>query len=266
MLELYHTNGSVCSQKVRLALAEKGLDWEDRHIELSKDEHLRAEYLALNPNGVVPTLVHGGRVVIESAVINEYIESIFPDPPLTPSDPYELARMRIWTKQLDDSIHAAVGVISACTYIRVRHLERTPEEVEARLAKVPVRARRERVRQAIKMGADAPAFEEAVLRFAKLFADMEAALADGPWLIGDIFSLADLDFIPYVTRIERLRFGGMFEHLPKVREWFGRVRARPSYQAAITSRESERATQFIAESGSQAWSKVEAILGSGNMD
>ena len=66
MLELYHTSGSVCSQKVRLALAEKGLDWADRHIELSKDEHLRAEYLALNPNGVVPTLVHGGRVVIGS--------------------------------------------------------------------------------------------------------------------------------------------------------------------------------------------------------
>ena len=266
MLELYHTNGSVCSQKVRLALAEKGLDWEDRHIQLSKDEHLRPEYLALNPNGVVPTLVHDGRVVIESAVINEYIEGIFPDPPLAPSDHYERARMRTWTKQLDESIHAAVGTISACTYIRVRHLERTPEEVEARLAKVPVRARRERVRQGIEMGADAPAFEESVLRFAKLFADMETALADSPWLVGDQFSLADLDFIPYVTRIERLRFGGMYMHLPKVRDWFDRACARPSYQEAIKSWETERATQFVAETGGQAWPKVEAILNSVNAD
>ncbi|MEJ2122033.1 MAG: glutathione S-transferase N-terminal domain-containing protein [Alphaproteobacteria bacterium] len=67
MLELYHHNLSVCAQKVRLALAEKGLDWEDRHVDLMKSEHLTPEYLALNSKGVVPTLVHDGTRAVASA-------------------------------------------------------------------------------------------------------------------------------------------------------------------------------------------------------
>src|SRR5258708_39702893 len=58
MLELYHNIISTCSQKVRLCFAEKGLTYVDRHIEFSERGHLSPEYLKLNPNGVVPTLVH----------------------------------------------------------------------------------------------------------------------------------------------------------------------------------------------------------------
>ena len=87
MLELYHHNLSVCAQKVRLALAEKGLDWEDRHVDLMKSEHLTPDYLALNPKGVVPTLVHDGKPVIESTIILEFLEDAFPEPSL-PSLPW----------------------------------------------------------------------------------------------------------------------------------------------------------------------------------
>ena len=75
---------SVCSQKVRFALAEKKLRWEDHHINLQAGEQLRPEYLKLNPNAVVPTLVDNGTVIIESTVINEYLDDAYLSPAFVP--------------------------------------------------------------------------------------------------------------------------------------------------------------------------------------
>ena len=69
MLELYHNGMSTCSQKVRFCLAEKGLDWTDHHMDLRAGEQHLPDYLRINPNGVVPTLVDDGRVIIESTVV-----------------------------------------------------------------------------------------------------------------------------------------------------------------------------------------------------
>ena len=78
MIELYHFWSSVCSVRCRMALEEKGLKWTSRYIDLFKFDQLRPEYLAVNPDGVVPTLVHNRIPIRESTIINEYI-----DPPLT---------------------------------------------------------------------------------------------------------------------------------------------------------------------------------------
>ena len=77
--ELYHNDKSTCSQKVRLVLAENNIAYKDRHIDLSAEENLSAAYLAINPNGVVPALVHDGVTIIESTVICEYLCEVFPD-------------------------------------------------------------------------------------------------------------------------------------------------------------------------------------------
>ena len=81
MLELYHHNISVCAQKVRLSFYEKGLRWEGRHVDLMTAEQVSPAYLALNPKGVVPTIVHDGNPVIESTIILEYLENAFPETP-----------------------------------------------------------------------------------------------------------------------------------------------------------------------------------------
>ena len=112
MIELYHNDMSTCAQKVRLALAEKGVAWESRHLDLRARDHQTPAYLKLNPNAVVPTLVHDGVVVIESSVINEYIDDAFEGAPLRPGNPAAKARMRLWTKQLDEGLHADTGVLS----------------------------------------------------------------------------------------------------------------------------------------------------------
>ena len=89
MLTLYHNDMSLCAQKVRVCLVEKGLAWEDKHLVLRAAEHQQPWYLKLNRRAVVPTLVHDGQVVPESNVILEYLEDVFPQPRLRPNDPYQ---------------------------------------------------------------------------------------------------------------------------------------------------------------------------------
>ncbi|MCF7980380.1 MAG: glutathione S-transferase N-terminal domain-containing protein, partial [Pseudomonadales bacterium] len=85
---LYTSVESACAQKVRLVLSEKKVDWNERSLNLRRGDQFAPEYLKLNPKAVVPTLVHGNQVIRESSVINEYLDEIFPDPPLKPSDPW----------------------------------------------------------------------------------------------------------------------------------------------------------------------------------
>ena len=85
MLELYHSGLTTCSKQVRHCLREKGLKYESKYVELWRYENLSPDYLKLNPNGVVPTLVHDGTPIINSFCINEYIEDAFPEPPLRPA-------------------------------------------------------------------------------------------------------------------------------------------------------------------------------------
>ena len=117
-LTLYNWPTSTCSQKVRLVLAEKHLAFTDRRLDSSKSENLSDWYLKLNENGVVPTLAHGNRIVIDSSVITEYLDEVFPDVPLRPLDVYERARMRVWRQFIDEVPTSAIRVPSYNRYIR----------------------------------------------------------------------------------------------------------------------------------------------------
>jgi glutathione S-transferase len=107
-VELYHFWSSVCSVRCRMALEEKGVAWRSRYIDLFAFDHLRPEYLAINPKGVVPTLVHNGQPVRESSVINQYIDAAFEGPKLTPSDPLSAARMHEFVYACDEGFSAIV--------------------------------------------------------------------------------------------------------------------------------------------------------------
>ena len=65
MVELYHFWSSVCSVRCRMALEEKGVSWTSRYIDLFRFDQLQPEYLAINPDGLVPTLVHNGVAIHE---------------------------------------------------------------------------------------------------------------------------------------------------------------------------------------------------------
>ena len=87
--------GSPGARRVRIVLLEQGLRWETRALDPTRLEQKRPEYLALDPNGVVPTLVHGDRVIYESNVISEYLDQVFPGPRLYPADPFARARAKM---------------------------------------------------------------------------------------------------------------------------------------------------------------------------
>ena len=124
MLELYHNDMSTCAQKVRLTLAEKGLAWEGRHLDLRAGDQQKPEYLKLNPRGVVPTIVDNGKVVRESTVIMEYLDDEYPKLSLRPSNSHARAQMRLWTKRLDEGHHdIATATLSMGIAFRFQYLE-----------------------------------------------------------------------------------------------------------------------------------------------
>ena len=92
MLELYHANHSTCSQKVRLCLAEKGLDYESHVVDLARQEQHSPEYLKINPKHKVPLLLVDGQKLTENAAIHLWISRTFPDAKIMPTDPWDQAQ------------------------------------------------------------------------------------------------------------------------------------------------------------------------------
>ncbi len=263
MLELYHNDMSTCAKKVRLVLAEKGLEWTGHHLSLRQGDQHKPDYLKLHPGGVVPTLIHNGAVIRESTIINEYLDDAFPETPLRPKSAVARWRMRLLTKQLDEGVHAATGVVSSCTAFRFQYAHYSPEELQAHIDNIPDPARREARRQIFEHGLDAPVFAPAIRRFNVLFGDLEDALAGGDWLAGNEFSLADIAYTPYLTRFVHLQYLGMLDRRPRLMGWYDRVRARPSYEVALTKWFNDKYIPLMEEKGAEAWPKVREILGSG---
>jgi len=242
VLELYHNSMSVCAQKVRLALAEKGLEWTSHHMNLRNKEQFSDAYLALNPNGVVPTLVHDGEPIIESTIINEFIDDAFEGASLRPADPVQRARMRYWTKQLDDTIHVATSVVTLSIAIRHQFLELHDEKaVDDLLAAVPDPKRRASKKFAIERGLDHPELQSSLLRLEKMLEDMDDALQTRQWLAGPDYSLADVGLVPYVLRLHHLGLGDLIEREKNVARWFDAIRSRKAYGQALLGRWDDQA-------------------------
>ena len=235
MLTLYHGDTSVCAAKVRVTLAEKQLKWEGRFIDLNKGEQFHPDYVKLNPNAVVPTLVHNDVVVIESTVINEYLEEAFPERPLRPSGLAARARMRLWTKR-EDSIHHAINTVTTATLFRAWEQAKSKEDRDARVNGIPDPLRRKKWRELVELGMESEHAMEALVTFGRLFLDMEAALQSQLWLVGNDYTLADIGFLSYLNRLRLLQMDLMWsEHFPRVADWFSRSTQRPAFNDAITS-------------------------------
>jgi glutathione S-transferase len=236
-LVLHHNGLSSCSQKVRLVLAEKGLAFESREVNLVGGEQHAPDYVKLNPNHVVPTLVHGGHVLIESSLIDEYLEEAFPQPPLAPRDPAGRHAMRLWVKQIDEKVHPAAGVITYAIGARPAALAQPPEVREAAVAAIPDAVRRAARRSVLEHGVRAPELAGALGAFLDLIDAMEAKLPPGGWLSGERFGLADAAALPYVLRLEHLAMTPLLTAAarPRVADWLTRVKARPSFAVAVAA-------------------------------
>jgi len=104
-MKLYGYFRSSAAFRVRIALNLKKLDYETAAIHLRRNDQTKPDYLTVNPQGLVPTLDDGGRTLIQSLAIIEYLDEVYPDPPLLPSHPAERARVRALAEIVACDIH-----------------------------------------------------------------------------------------------------------------------------------------------------------------
>jgi glutathione S-transferase len=259
MLKLYHGRTSVCSVKARLAFAEKGVEFDSQLLTLQGDQHDPA-YMKLNPNAVVPTLVHDGKVIIESTCIMHYVDDVSPEPPLMPQDPYARSKVHMTTKLMDEYVHNCCTVLTFATANRQNMLKKSVEQLEAELAKSPSKARAEVKRQVYHHGLDAPIVVDALRHHLRLIDRIDAAMKEGPYVAGSDYSLADIAATPYIWRLSKLRLSRLWDDKPGVARWYERIQQRPSFEKAVegwlTQAEHDRYASFQPD----PWPKVQALL------
>ena len=262
MLELYHNTMSSCAQKVRVGLAEKGLAWKSHHLDMRAGAQQQPDYLKLNPKGVVPTLIDGDLVIRESNVILEYLDDAYPSPKLLPADSFDRAEVRLWNQRLAEWHHdIATATLSMGIAVRHQYLAKGEPECGALIEKVPDPVTRERRRDVIYNGTEAGEFRLAVTMWISLLNDMEAALAQHKWLVGDYYTIADAAYTPYLTRLDHLHVLGFIDDKPRVTDWYARIKARPSYQLGIIEWLDHGYLALMNEKGDEAWPEIEAMIG-----
>jgi glutathione S-transferase len=239
-IELYQAPQSTCSQKVRITLAEKGMpergkDWVERFVDLSRFQQLEPEYLKLNPNGVVPTFVHDGTVLIESSAILEYLDEVFPEPPLLPPNAADRARARAWMRYIDEVPTVAVRVPTFANMLAPMRFSKTDDTDFAKHAeRLPLR--KQFYQRMSQKGFGKAELEYAEFQIRQTCERIDQAIREsgGPWIMGAQYTMVDAQVTPLIDRMEDLGFAFLWEDdLPQATAWLARVQARPSYAAAF---------------------------------
>jgi glutathione S-transferase len=235
MYTLYHGWRSSASRRVRLCLAEKGLPFEGKIIDLVKGEHHSPDFLKLNPNGVIPLLVlEDGRSLYESGTICEFLDETHPEPPLRPADAFGRAVMRNWIRHVDGLIGNLIVFNWAHGMAQVAS-KWSDAELAERLARVPSKERREAwLRTARRPYTEEERREAADKLKTALLDRMEEALTRSAWLAGERYSLADIGAVPFVKRIDEEIAPDEMDPAkhPKVAAWWAAIQVRPAFAAA----------------------------------
>ena len=232
MLQLYYFHGATCGLKARLALSEKMVEYD--HIAVER-EFLKSEtYRKLNPEGVVPTLIHDGNIILESSIIMHYVDEAFEGPPLKPSDPLHVAQMLKWMKNADELYLPSLGTLTYTISWRDSFLKKSDIELQNYFDNIPNGERRRRRRRSIELGIKSPDFGRALNTLDQMVSDMETSLNQSEWLAGPDLSLAEAALIPFIVRLDELTFLELLEDgRPAVKEWWDRIQARDSYDDVL---------------------------------
>lgn len=202
MIKLYTFPPSTNSRKVRIALLEKGLEFQRINVDLSKREQKNPEYLKIHPFGQVPALDDEGFIIYDSTVINEYLEDEYPYPSLMPKDSEGRARARLMEDFRDT--HFNVSCVHIMQEMRKPEGERDGQRIDnARAAIV------------------------------QAFDRIETELNGNEYLAGS-FSLADIAFMANLELLERFAIPVDAGKYSQTAAWINRLKARPSFAASAT--------------------------------
>jgi glutathione S-transferase len=234
MLVLYHAGRTQASVKVRLTLREKGLSYESRYLSIVAQDHLTPEYLAINPDAQVPTLIHDGTVITETTVINEYLDDAFLDPPLRPARAHERARMRRWGQIVDEHLFHAMATLGWHFGVGPLLRARDPREIERSLMRLRLPSKRQKWLKATRSGFSDDEINEARGTISYGIALMEQALAKSAYLAGETYTLADINVYSSVQRMPRWAPDLMNEQAsPRTFDWLERLQQRPAVKAML---------------------------------
>jgi glutathione S-transferase len=228
---LYNAPQSTCSQRVRFVLNAKGLPFKEHKLDLLAGDQLKPEYLAINPNGVVPTLDHDGNIVIDSAVIIEYLDEVMPEAVhFTPRDPVKRAAMRSLMRFIDEMPAAAVRVPTYNLAFLPRYAAMSDAEFIAHAESKPLR--KEFLKAMGRTGFPQKEMDTSLSRLRRSYERMDASIRDsgGPWLLGKDVTLADVSVMPVLVRMADLGRGGDWADLPRVAKWYELIQAQAAFK------------------------------------
>ena len=232
-LVLYDAAGVPSPRRVRICLIEKGIPFKIKWLNLGFMDQKRPSYLKLNPTGMVPTLVHGDKILYESNVINEYLDATFPKPPLVPKEPWGQAQMRMWfafesdfAKPFRDAVYETMGKE------RLKSTGITPEKLREEISRrTPNEAYVRFATKVLTTPRDEELIKDRQLLLLEKIGTMEDRLSDGrPWLCGESFTLADIALGPRTDMFPVIGVNDLFERFPRVGQFMARIKARPSWE------------------------------------
>jgi glutathione S-transferase len=227
---LYNAPQSTCSQRVRFVLHAKDIAFEEQKLDLFAGDQLKPDYLRINPNGVVPALVHRGRPVIDSAVIIEYLDEIGAEVArLAPEDPFERARMRSMMRYIDEVPTPAVRVPSYNLAFLPHFQSMNEAEFLALANSKPLR--KEFLLKMGRTGFPREEMDQALDRLERAVARMDEWLgaSGGPWLMGARLTLADVAVMPVIVRMYDINLQTAWAKRPAVARWLDAIRAQPAF-------------------------------------
>jgi glutathione S-transferase len=249
---LYDGAGTPSPRRVKLCLIEKGLPFKIKWLNLGLMDQKNPEYLKISPTGLVPALLHDGKAIYESNVINEYLDAVYPNPPLVPKDAWGQAQMRMWFAFENDFAKPfRDAVYETFAKDRVKSTGLTPEKLREEISR---RTRNQSYADTAVHVLTTPRNDALVkdrqLLLMEKMQQMEERLADGrTWLIGDQFTLADIALAPRLDMFPAVGVSNLYERFPRIGAFMARMKARPSWEKSALRPEpgeSERIVQAAA--------------------
>ncbi len=235
-LHLWHGELSSCSQRVRITLTEKKLDWHSHLISIPKNEHATPEYQAIHPHGLVPALVDNGTLLIESCDIIDYLDEKYPEQPLRPCNSSDQIAMNDWLIAADKA-QTDLKLLSHEFLFRPRKKMSSDE-----LDTFSKSHNNQTLVAFIKEWQIRDVFpkkklDHSVDRTHADFTKLDNVLRNQKWLVGEKMSLADIAWMPNIHRMSLMDWP--LDRYPNLSRWFDQVQLRSSYQTALVNWESE---------------------------
>ncbi len=235
-LHLWHGELSSCSQRVRITLEEKNLDWNSHIISIPKNEHATPEYQAIHPYGLVPAFVDNGVLLIESCDIITYLDENYSKFSLQPNDTKDQITMSNWLI-LADKAQADLKLLSHEFLFRPRK-KMSSEELEA----FSKNHNNQTLVTFIKEWQIGNIFskeklDDSVNRTDVYFSKLDTILKNQKWIAGEKMSLADIAWMPNIHRMSLMDWP--LDRYLNLTRWFDQVKLHSSYQVALVNWEND---------------------------